>query len=92
MDERTERLVAERHRLLARLGTLDVDWYPSDANFVLFRPRSRPSIGVWKALVESSVLVRDVSGYEGLDGYLRVTVGTPAENDAFFDALVAALA
>ena len=42
---------------------------------------------VWKGLVERSVLVRDCSSWPRLAGCLRVTVGTPAENDAFLAAL-----
>jgi len=33
------------------------------------------------------VLVRDCSTWPGLDGCLRVTVGTPEENDRFLAAL-----
>ena len=36
---------------------------------------------VWQGLVDRSVLVRDTSSWPGLDGCLRVTVGTPEEND-----------
>jgi histidinol-phosphate aminotransferase len=38
-------------------------------------------------LVERSVLVRDCTTWPGLDGCLRVTVGTPDENTAFLTAL-----
>jgi histidinol-phosphate aminotransferase len=42
---------------------------------------------VWEGLVEHGVLVRDCSGWPGLAGRLRVTVGSPSENDAFVTAL-----
>ena len=38
-------------------------------------------------LYENGVLIRNFNGYQGLDGYLRVTVGTPDENNAFFEAM-----
>ena len=38
---------------------------------------------VWQALLDRGVLVRD----NGVPGWLRVTAGTPAENDAFLDAV-----
>ncbi len=38
---------------------------------------------VWKDLVERSVLVRDFSSWPRLEDCLRVTIGTPAEDDAF---------
>jgi histidinol-phosphate aminotransferase len=37
------------------------------------------------------VLVRDCTAWPGLDGCLRVTVGTPAEDDAFLAALAEVL-
>jgi histidinol-phosphate aminotransferase len=42
---------------------------------------------VWQALVDRSVLVRDCSGWPRLANCLRVTVGTPEENDVFLAAL-----
>ena len=45
-----------------------------------------------RRLLEHSVLVRDVSGWPGLEGCLRVTVGTPEENDRFLAGLEAVLA
>ena len=46
---------------------------------------------MWRALLDRSVLVRDCSSWEGLAGCLRVTVGTPQENDRFLVALEEAL-
>lgn len=91
MEERARRLVAERERLLGELRRLAVDVWPSDANFVLLRPQGRPGREVWRALLEQSVLVRDVGGWPRLKDCLRVTVGTAAENDRFLAALDAAL-
>jgi histidinol-phosphate aminotransferase len=42
---------------------------------------------VWQRLVDRSVLVRDCSSWPRLEGCLRVTVGTPTEDDAFLTAL-----
>jgi histidinol-phosphate aminotransferase len=92
MQARVASLVAERERLAAALAGLAVDTWPSAANFVLFRPRQPHGATVWKGLVERSVLVRDCSSWRRLDGCLRVTVGTPAEDDAFLAALREVLA
>jgi histidinol-phosphate aminotransferase len=92
MDARVRLVAAERDRLAAALGGLAVDTWPSDANFILFRPRSRPSADVWQALLDRAVLVRDCGSWPGLGGCLRVTVGTPEENDTFLSALAEALA
>lgn len=92
MRERVGRLVAERERLVAALGSLDVDLWPSEANFVLFRPRRVPAADVWRGLVDRGVLIRDTSGWPGLEGTLRVTVGSPGENDRFLEALTEVIA
>jgi histidinol-phosphate aminotransferase len=87
MRARVAALVEERGRLVARLADLPVDLWPSGANFVLFRPQAHDGRAVWQALVDRSVLVRDCSGWPRLAGCLRVTIGTPAEDDAFLAAL-----
>ena len=91
MAERVSALVSERERLLARLALLPVTTWPSEANFVLFRTESRPSREVWQALLDRSVLVRDFTDLPGTEGCLRVTAGTPDENDCFLEALREAL-
>ena len=64
--------------------------WPSGANFVLFRPARRAGADgheLWQALLDRSILVRNCSSMPRLDGCLRVTIGTPDENDTFLDAL-----
>jgi histidinol-phosphate aminotransferase len=46
---------------------------------------------VWSDLLDKGVLVRDTSSWPGLTGCLRVTVGTPEENDVFLSALAEVL-
>ena len=87
MEERVGLIVRERQRILAALGSLPVTAWPSQANFILFRPERRKGDEVWAALLRRGVLVRDTSSWPGLLGCLRVTVGTPEENDAFLSAL-----
>ena len=91
MEARVAALVAERERLTVALAALPVDTWPSGANFLLFRPRGVDGPTVWKGLVERSVLVRDCSSWPRLDGCLRVTVGTPTEDDDFLAALTEVL-
>lgn len=87
MEARVAALVEERGRLTAALADLPVDVWPSGANFVLFRPRQREATAVWQHLLDRGVLVRDCSARPRLSGCLRVTIGTPAEDDAFLAAL-----
>lgn len=87
MEERVGLIVRERQRILMALGQLPVTAWPSQSNFVLFRPERRKGDEVWTGLLEHGVLVRDTSSWPGLQGCLRVTVGTPPENGAFLAAL-----
>ncbi|MDQ1362136.1 MAG: histidinol-phosphate aminotransferase, partial [Acidimicrobiaceae bacterium] len=91
MEARVALIAEERGRVAAALGDLPVESWPSDANFILFRPTARPARQVWQSLLDASVLVRDCSEWPGLTGCLRVTVGLPEENDRFLAALHAAL-
>lgn len=87
MEARVGSLVRERRRLAQALGELPVEVWPSQANFILFRPLHRKGAEVWQGLVDRSVLVRDCSNWPRLEGCLRVTVGTGEEDDRFLDAL-----
>jgi len=87
MEARVALIAEERGRVAAGLAALPVESWPSDANFILFRPLSKPADGVWRALLERSVLVRNCASWAGLPGCLRVTVGTPSENNRFLEAL-----
>lgn len=87
MEARVKTVVDERERVSATLRSLDVDVFPSGANFVLFRPRGRAGRDVWQGLLDRSVLIRDCSSWPRLEGCLRVTVGTAEEDDAFLQAL-----
>jgi histidinol-phosphate aminotransferase len=91
MEERVGLIVRERQRILSAFASLPVTAWPSQANFILFRPESRRGDEVWSSLLGRGVLVRDTSSWPGLGGCLRVTVGTPEENDIFLSALEEAL-
>ena len=71
-------LRAERERVVAALAAVGYDVVPSDANFVLFG-RFADAARAWRAFLDRGVLIRDV----GIAHRLRVTIGTPEENDAF---------
>ncbi|MEG0071467.1 MAG: histidinol-phosphate transaminase [Raoultibacter sp.] len=63
--------------------------YPSDANYILFKTAN--AAGVWEKLYKQGVLVRDFSKAPGLTDCLRVTIGSPEENQLFLTALKQAL-
>lgn len=87
MEDRVRLIVSERERLSAAMQAMPLDVFPSGANFILFRPQALTGREVWHAMLEQSVLIRDCSGWPRLTDCLRVTVGTPEENDLFLAAL-----
>ena len=87
MLARVETIKQERERISGALRDCGCTVWPSGANFVLFRPGSRDSSGVWQGLLDRGILVRDCGSWRGLANCLRVTVGTAAENDAFVAAM-----
>ena len=76
-------LIRGRDQLIHGLTMLDgVEVFPSEANFVLFRVEHAAAL--WRDLLHNhSVLIRDFSRSPGLEGCLRVTVGTDEENRRF---------
>jgi len=79
--------VAERDKLVRQLLELDYVQHitPSDANFILVKmeqPRQ-----VYDYLVQYGIIVRDRSKVELCEGCLRITVGTPAENQILLEKL-----
>ncbi|MFD7706276.1 histidinol-phosphate transaminase [Streptomyces sp. NPDC059785] len=77
-----EQLKSERDRLVTELRGLGYEVTESDANFVQFG-RFDDTQDAWRRILDRGVLVRD----NGVPGWLRVSAGTPEENDAFLDAV-----
>lgn len=87
LDDQAAQLCIERERMIAALSMLDgVQVYPSDANFVLFRVGDPAAC--YRGLCERNILIRDVSRSDPLlAGCLRVSVGTPDDNQQFLTSL-----
>jgi histidinol-phosphate aminotransferase len=64
-----------------------IEAYSSVTNFILFRMKDETPAAVHTRFLEQSVLIRDISMWPGCAGCLRVSIGTPAENDRFIAAL-----
>lgn len=78
-----ETLIVERKKVSGALTDLGLTVIPSAANFLLFSGFPAPAATIWQELLDKGILIRDV----GLLGYLRVTIGTAAENQSFILAL-----
>jgi histidinol-phosphate aminotransferase len=91
LNQGIETLVRERERVFAELQKRkSVRAFPSRANFILIRTEMQAR-ALFDALYTHGVLIRDVSAYPLLDRCLRVSIGTPEENDKFLRALDLAL-
>jgi histidinol-phosphate aminotransferase len=84
-------LRSERSRLIPALSALPgVTPYPSEANMILTRVPD--SAALFAAMKARKVLVKNVARMHPLlDNCLRLTVGTPEENDQMIDAMKASL-
>src|ERR1700743_1843642 len=78
----------QRDKLVLGLKDFDfvVDIYPSDANFILVK--TTDAKGIYNFLVQKGIIVRDRSKVELCEGCLRITVGTPDENDLLLQSLL----
>ena len=76
-----ETLIAERERVAAVLSALPYieKIYPSDANFLLVKTEHAREL--YEYLIARELIVRDRSRTPGCEGTLRITIGTPEEND-----------
>ena len=85
--QQAEQIKQDRTWLYGRLvGTVDVRAYPSEANFILFH--AAHSAKVFEGLKKRGVLIKNMnSAHTALTDCLRVTVGTPGENEIFIRAL-----
>jgi histidinol-phosphate aminotransferase len=87
---RTVRAAVDGKRQLAReLSALGLEVVPSQTNFVLVRTGPGAAT-LAQALLQQGVIVRDMRAWK-LDGYVRITVGTPAEHQRLLRAVRVAL-
>jgi histidinol-phosphate aminotransferase len=86
-DANVARIVSERARVVAAMGTIQrITLFPTKANFVTFRAE-RNSKEIFEALFARGILVRDVSAYPRLANCLRISIGSPEQNDRMLAAL-----
>ena len=87
VNDMIREIVKEREALRNALGQLAIveKIYPSDANFLLVKINDAP--GIYHYLLENQIVVRDRSRVELCQGCLRITVGTPSENNILVNTL-----
>jgi len=87
LETQAARLRVDREQLFLALKSIPgVRPWPSRANFILFRVRSAAEI--FDGLLKQGILIKNLDHTHALlGGCLRVTIGTPEENQIFLQAL-----
>jgi histidinol-phosphate aminotransferase len=80
-------ILKERDKLIASLKSVSIveKVFPTDANFILARVKDAGE--VYQFLMNQKIIVRDRSKVKLCDNCLRITVGTPAENQTLIKTL-----
>ena len=87
VNEMIKEIVHQRQLLSQNLLALPIvkKIYPTDANFLLVQVAD--ARGIYEYLLSKGIVVRDRSKVELCEGCLRITVGTPAENEVLVNSL-----
>lgn len=88
-QQQIDAICAERARVFEALSAMPgIRPWPSQTNFILFRSESETADELHARLLSEGILIKNLhrSG-SPLENCLRVTIGSPDENDAFLDCL-----
>lgn len=80
-------IIQQREKLALALNNLKIveKVYPSDANFILVRVKDAKK--TYEYLLDKKIITRDRSKVILCDNCLRITIGTPQENERLLNAL-----
>lgn len=87
MKAKVEQIKSEREKVIKRMETNPKieKVFPTDANFLIFRIDD--AINIYKKMAEQGVVIRYRGNEPHCENCLRLTIGTPEENERFFEAL-----
>ena len=85
-EQTRQAVIHSREQLVAELQTRGFEVLPSAANFIFARHRSEDAAHLAAKLREQGVIVRHFK-HPRIDQFLRITIGTPEQNQALLDAL-----
>lgn len=85
VDEWVKKIRSERERLSLQLKKISPKVFPSESNFILFQIPN--ALKVYDKLVQQGVIVRYRGNDPLCENCLRVTIGTPDQNDLFLQTL-----
>lgn len=85
-DSTRNKVIASREALTAELKTLGFEVLPSAANFIFARHPQHDAAGIAAKLRDQGVIVRHFK-QERIAQFLRISIGTPEQNQALLDGL-----
>ncbi|MCH4248456.1 MAG: histidinol-phosphate transaminase [Acinetobacter populi] len=85
-EQQCEKVIANRKQLVAKMQQLGFEILPSKANFVFATHPQHQAIDLAKGLREQGVIVRHFNRPR-IDQFLRITIGTPEQNQRLIDSL-----
>jgi histidinol-phosphate aminotransferase len=87
LNQQISLLISARQRLYNTLSQMaGITAYPSETNFILFRT-AIDATHIHEKLKEAGILIKNLNRPGALKNCLRVTIGTPEENDEFIAKL-----
>ncbi|MEV9640087.1 histidinol-phosphate transaminase [Mammaliicoccus sciuri] len=85
-SESTKKIIRTRERCVQSLIEMGFDVVPSDANFLFAKPANLDALVLYEQLKERGILVRHFD-QEGINNYLRITIGTDEQMEVLVEAL-----
>lgn len=91
LNKNIKLMQSEKQKLEKGLNRLGVEYIQTKTNFIPIK------LGLWSTMVheefeKQGILIRNIGSYPLLDGYLRVSVGLPFQNQIFLEQLETILA
>lgn len=87
VEHNISQIINEREKLIENLSKLSIAMkiYPTDANFILVKTVDAEKI--YRFLLDEKIVVRNRNNVELCEGCLRITIGTPEENESLLKSL-----
>jgi len=85
-EQTCQQVITSREAVVTSMQALGFKVLPSAANFIFARHPQRDAAELAAGLREQGVIVRHFK-HPRIDQYLRITIGTPEQNQALLDAL-----
>ena len=85
-EQTCQQVITSREAVVTSMQALGFEVLPSAANFIFARHPQRDAADLAAGLREQGVIVRHFK-HPRIDQYLRITIGTPEQNQALLDAL-----